>query len=223
MKIAVLKSVPWIVILIALTLSSCAHHRIESAHHGFSDIDQWVKVFEDPARDAWQKPDDIVKALDLKPGDSVADIGAGTGYFTRRFAVAVGPQGKALGLDVEPTMVGYMEGDARKRKLDHYEARLVRADNPGLPPESVDIVFFCDTYHHIENRVSYLINLSGALKPGGRIVIVDFHKRPLPIGPPPEHKLSEETVRDEFQRAGYRLIRAHDFLPYQYFLEFTPR
>ena len=91
-----------------------------------------------------------------------------------------------------------------------------------LAPGSVDVIFMCDTYHHIGRRVTYLKNVSGALKAGGRIVIVDFIGGPLPIGPPPEHKLAEGTVRTEFGGAGYRLIQEHKILPYQYFLEFAP-
>jgi ubiquinone/menaquinone biosynthesis C-methylase UbiE len=86
--------------------------------------------------------------------------------------------------------------------------------------ESVDVVFLCNTYHHIENRVDYFRNVSKALKPGGRVVIVDFYKKTLPVGPSPHHKLSQKNVKKEFKQAGYHLIRSHDFLPYQYFLEF---
>ncbi len=190
--------------------------------HSFEDIDRWVTIFEDPKREEWQKPDEVVKMLNLRPGDVIADIGAGTGYFTRRFAVAVGPEGKALGLDIEPSMVKYMKEDAQKLGLKNYEARIVKADDPELAPESVDIIFICDTYHHIEERVMYLANLKKALKPNGRIVIVEFYKRETPVGPPLEMKLSEETVREEFRQAGYHLTRSPVFLPYQYFLEFKP-
>ncbi|MBI5056595.1 MAG: class I SAM-dependent methyltransferase [Nitrospirae bacterium] len=187
----------------------------------FDDIQYWVKVFEDPEREKWQKPDEVVKALNLKQGDVVADLGAGTGYFTRRLAVAVGPAGKALGLEVEPSMVNYMEQDAKKLGLKNYMARLIKTDDPELGPDSVDVVFICDTYHHIENRSAYLQKLSKSLKAGGRIVVVDFHKKPIPVGPQdPEHKLSEETVHKEFHDAGYRVIRSQCILPYQYFIEF---
>lgn len=212
--------VAWIILLAALGLVSCARHH-ETPDHGFGDIDRWVAVFEDPERDAWQKPDDVVRVLNLKAGDVVADIGAGTGYFTRRFAAAVGPGGKVVGLDIEPAMVRYIKGDAAKRGLANVEARLVRHGDPGLAPGSIDVIFMCDTYHHIGRRVTYLKNVAGALKAEGRVVIVDFIGGPLPIGPPPEHKLAEGTVRKEFGEAGYRLIREHKILPYQYFLEFV--
>ena len=220
-KIAI--SLVWIVALLPYLENVALGQRMaHTTQHGFEDINRWVAVFEDPKRGEWQKPDDVVTMLNIRPGDAIADIGAGTGYFTRRFAVAVGPEGKALGLDIEPSMVKYMKEDAQKRGLKNYEARLVKADEPGLAPQSVDIIFICDTYHHIEDRVVYLNNLKKSLKPNGRVVVVDFYKKELPVGPPPAMKLSEETVKDEFLKAGYRLTRHLSFLPYQYFLEFEP-
>jgi ubiquinone/menaquinone biosynthesis C-methylase UbiE len=186
----------------------------------FDDVDKWVKRFEDPNRQEWQKPDEVVKALNLKPGSVVADIGAGTGYFTRVFARAVGPKGRALGLDIEHSLVNYMKEDARKLNLKNYEAKVIKTDDPELGPNSVDVVFLCNTYHHIDNRVQYFGSISKSLKPGGRIVIVDFYKKKMKEGPPPRHKLPKEAVIKELKDAGYRLIRSHDFLPYQYFLEF---
>lgn len=188
----------------------------------FNEIQKWIDIFEDPARAEWQKPEDVVKKLELKPGDTVADIGAGTGYFTRLLAIAVGHKGKAIGLDIEPAMVEYMKGDAKKRGLTNYEARVVKPDDAGLSPQSVNVIFICNTYHHIENRVNYLKRLSKALKPNGRVVIVDFYKKPLPVGPQSvAHKISEEDVKKEFKKAGYRLTKSLDFLPYQYYLEFS--
>jgi len=197
-------------------------HKASLSQQRFNEIQKWIDIFEAPERAEWQKPEDVVKKLELKPGGTVADIGAGTGYFTRLFAVAVGPEGKAIGLDIEPSMVDYMKEDAKKRRLTNYEARVVKPDDAGLPSKSVDVIFICNTYHHIENRVSYLKKLSKALKPNGRIVIVDFYKKPLPVGPQSvAHKISEEEVKKEFKQAGYRLTKSLDFLPYQYYLEFA--
>ncbi len=112
-------------------------HPVEGSHHGFSesDVSVWGKMLDGPERDQWQKPDEVIKHLNLKAGDVIADIGAGTGYFTRRFAVAVGPQGRALDLDIEPSMVEHMKQDARKLNLTNYETRLVKPDDPGLEPQ----------------------------------------------------------------------------------------
>lgn len=193
-----------------------------AAHdHRFNDIDQAVKMFEGAERDTWQKPDEVVTQLQLRSGDVVADIGAGTGYFTRRFAVVVGPGGKAVGLDIESTMVTHINEEAQKHGLTNLSARQVPPNDPQLASQSVDVVFICDTYHHMQDRVAYARLLAQALKPGGRVVIVDFHKRPLPLGPPIEWKLAPEAVTEEFRQAGFQLARSVDFLPYQYFLEFT--
>jgi len=198
------------------------HHQKSLSQQRFNEIQKWIDIFEDPARAEWQKPDEVVKKLELKPGDIIADIGAGTGYFTRLFAQAVGHEGKAIGLDIEPSMVEYMKEDAKKRGLTNYEAGVVKPDDAGLPSKSVDIIFICNTYHHIEDRVNYLKRLSKALKPNSRIVIVDFYKKPMPVGPQSiAHKISEEDVKKEFKKAGYRLTKSLDFLPYQYYLEFS--
>jgi ubiquinone/menaquinone biosynthesis C-methylase UbiE len=188
----------------------------------FNNDGAWIKAFEDPERDEWQKPDEVVKSLNLKPGDIIADIGAGTGYFTKRFAKAVSPGGQALGLDIVPSRVQHMKEEAQRLGLNNYKALLIKPDNPKLEPGSVDVVFLCNTYHHLENRVDYFQRLSKSLKENGRVVIVDFYKKPLPVGPSSaDHKLSKEVVLEEFQVAGYHLKHDKDFLPYQYYLEFV--
>jgi len=186
----------------------------------FDDIAVWVKVFEDPGRDTWQQPEEVVRTMNLAHGDVVADIGAGTGYFTRLFAAAVGPEGMAIGLDIEQSMVEYMHEDAKKLDLKNYTARVVKTDDPELTPGSVDVVFLCNTYHHIQDRLNYFRKVAGSLKPGGRLVIVDFYKKELPYGPPPEHKLAKNIVIGELLQAGYSLKQELHFLPYQYYLEF---
>ncbi|MEE9523757.1 MAG: methyltransferase domain-containing protein, partial [Thermodesulfovibrionales bacterium] len=120
----------------------------------------------------------------------------------------------------EPAMVDYMRKDAEKLKLENYMARLIKPDDTGLGNNSADVIFICNTLHHIDNRVNYLKRLSNKLRHKGRIVIVDFYKRDLPVGPPPGMKLRKNEVITEFRDAGYRLIRSHEFLPHQYFLEF---
>jgi ubiquinone/menaquinone biosynthesis C-methylase UbiE len=194
-----------------------------SPHHDFSNVEHWAKIFESPERNKWQKPDEVVRELDLKPGQTVVDIGAGTGYFTRRFAAAVGPTGRALGLDVEPAMVAYMQKDAKKLGLKNYQARVVKPDDAELAPNSVDLIFLCDTFHHLENRSDYFHRLIPALKPDGRVAIVDFHKRPTPVGPPAAMKVSLSEVQAEMKKAGYKMTRVYGFLRYQYFVEFEPR
>jgi arsenite methyltransferase len=217
------------IVVLAMTLALAgtgvarAQQHVETARHDFRDAAHWATIFESPERIKWQQPDSVIEALKLKPGQTVVDIGAGTGFFTRRFAKAVGPKGRAIGLDIEPSMVAYMNADAKKLGLKNYQARLVKPDDPALAPHSVDVVFFCDTLHHIDNRAAYLSKLLPALKPGGRVIDIDFKKEALPIGPPPDEKLSVPLVNAEFHDAGFRLIAKHDFLPYQYFVEFAPK
>jgi arsenite methyltransferase len=195
--------------------------RAPATQKKFDNIDEWIEAFKEPLRDEWQKPEEVVKSINLKPGDVVADIGAGNGYFTKYFVKAVGPGGKALGLEIIPTAVQYMQYAADKLESNIYEAHLVKPDNPELEPGSVDVVFLCNTSHHIENRVDYFKRLSKSLKKNGRVVIVDWYNKTLPKGfPSVGHGLSKEAVIEEFREAGYNLTQDKDFLTYQYYLEF---
>lgn len=200
-----------------------AHTRhAHGEHHGgmphrFENAEEWAKRFEEPERDAWQKPDEVVKALSLPADAKVADIGAGTGYFAVRLARAV-PQGRVYGVDIEPDMVRYMGERAKRENLGNLEAVLGEPGDAKLP-EPVDVALVVDTYHHIGDRVVYLKRLGEKLRPGGRVVIIDFRVE-SPKGPPREHKLSPEQVRGELEAAGYRQTLTHDFLPDQYFLVF---
>ncbi|MDH3403541.1 MAG: methyltransferase domain-containing protein [Acidobacteriota bacterium] len=190
--------------------------------HSFDDAEAWAARFEGAERDVWQLPDEVVAALELTPGMTVADVGSGTGYFARRFARAVGSEGTVFAADVEPEMGAYV----RKRADEEGQANLIPVlasyDDPRLPDGAVDLVFVCNTWHHIRDRVDYARRLAGDLAPGGRVAIVDFVKEPLPVGPDVEHKLTAEEVIGEFVAAGYRLAGSDDLLPYQYLLIFEP-
>ncbi len=152
-------------------------------------------------------------ALALRPEEAVADIGAGPGYFARRFAHYAGT---VYAVDIDRKLLK-MAADGAPPNM---KTVLASPDNPNLPTAGLDTIFFCDVLHHIESRAAYYAKLDKALKPGGRIVIVDFYKRPLPVGPPPAMKLSEDQVKSEFQAAGFRLAKSFNFLPHQYFLVF---
>jgi ubiquinone/menaquinone biosynthesis C-methylase UbiE/rhodanese-related sulfurtransferase len=164
--------------------------------------------------------DTIVAALDLRAGMTVVDLGAGTGAFTRRFARVVGPTGRAIALDIDPDAVDTMTRDAASQPLPAYEVRLVAADDPGLAPATADVIFLRNTYHHLTDRVTYARKLIAALKPGGRLVIVDFPPDEDMRRMMPEHP-DRATVERELAAAGFRLLRAHDFLRGQFFLEFA--
>ena len=122
--------------------------------------------FQNYGRDDWQKPDEVLKSMNLEPGDVIADIGAGDGYFTRRFALAVSPGGQALGLEVSSRNVESMKRDADKLGLDNYKAMLVEPDDPGFKPRSIDVVFLCNAYHHLSNRVDYFKKVAARIEEG---------------------------------------------------------
>lgn len=176
-------------------------------------------MFDDPKRDAWQKPQEVIEALKLKRDARVADIGAGTGYFTMRLARAV-PAGKVFAVDLEPDMVKHLAARARHEQLSNVLAVQAAMDDARLP-EKVDLVLMVDTYHHIEDRHRYFAKLKDSLKPGGRVAIIDF-TLDSDIGPAPRARVSPERVKGELTAAGYKLADEHSFLENQYFLVFIP-
>jgi ubiquinone/menaquinone biosynthesis C-methylase UbiE len=187
--------------------------------HDFKDTAKWVAMFEDPARAAYQKPAEVVAVLRIAEGARIADIGAGSGYFSVPFVRAVGDKGAVYAIDIEPGMVEHLKTRAKTEHAASLKAVLAKPDDPSIP-EPVDLVFICDTWHHLEKHGAYLAKVSKSLRPNARIVIVDYQKRDLPVGPPVEMKVSEDDVVKTFADAGFRLARKHEFLPYQYFLEF---
>jgi len=219
------KSVARAILLVTLILARAASAASDDAttHHPFDDIEHWKAVFDDPARDEWQKPAELVKALAIRPGMAVADLGAGTGYFSRRLSAAVGPDGTVFAVEPEPKLLAYLRERAEREKTANVVPVLASLDDPRLPPRAVDLVLVVDTFHHIDGRIAYFRALQRALRPGGRVAVVDWHKRPLPVGPEPAHKLAREQVVDEMRAAGYALVAEPDVLPYQYVLVFAPR
>jgi SAM-dependent methyltransferase len=207
---------------LALVLSAplFAQHGEQHMHRRFDDAEKWSKVFDDPARDAWQKPAEVIAALKLAPEAIVADIGSGTGYFAVRLARAV-PKGKVYGADVEPDMVRFLNARAAREGLGNLTSHGAGDEGPNLPGQ-VDLALVVDTYHHIPRRTRYFEKLKSALRPGGRIAIIDF-KLDSPTGPPVKHRIPPDQVKAEMERAGYRLEDQPDFLPHQYFLVFALR
>ncbi|MBI4206170.1 MAG: class I SAM-dependent methyltransferase [Betaproteobacteria bacterium] len=185
--------------------------------HSFGDAEKWAQVFDDPKRDAWQKPHEVIQALALKPDAIIADIGSGTGYFAARFAHMV-PKGRVYGVDTEPDMVKYLAERAKREGLDNISAVAGAPDDPRLP-EKADLILLVDVFHHIDDRERYFRKLRESLKPGGRIAIIDF-RMDSPDGPPKSARIAPDRVKAELKGAGYTLAREHTFLPNQYFLIF---
>ena len=193
-------------------------------HRQPADIKQYLEQLDSEDRDQYQKPREVIDALNLKPGLAVADLGSGSGYFTRRFIEAVTETGKVYAVDVEPEMLKYAEESVVHMHRSYTaEFILARPDNPKLPYESIDLLFLCNTYHHLDERTKYFSNTKSSLKPGGRLAIIDFYhdERSGELGFPKQHLVPRETVIKELTDAGYKLLREHTFLPKQYFLEFT--
>ncbi len=194
-----------------------------TVHHRFEDASAWAKVFDDPGRDAWQKPQAVIERLGVVAGARVADLGAGTGYFTVPLARRVTGTGKVYAIDIEPSLVAWIGARATKESLPQIEPVLALPGDPKLPDAAVDLVLIVDTWHHIDGRLEYLDRLRKALAPGGRVAIVDFKPGDIPVGPPPEHRLSRQAIEAEFAEAGWRRILADEStLPYQFILVFSP-
>jgi predicted methyltransferase len=205
--------------LAGLLPGSAASQSPNTHQHSFGDAEKWSQVFDDPERDAWQKPHEVIKALALKPDAVIADIGAGTGYFSARIANMT-PQGRVYGVDTEPEMVKFLAERAKREGLKNVTAVAGAPDNPRLP-EKADLIILVDVYHHVGDRERYFRNLQKALKPGGRIAVIDFHMD-SPVGPPRSARIAPDAVKAELKRAGYVLAQEHAFLPNQYFLVFKP-
>jgi SAM-dependent methyltransferase len=198
---------------------AAAQHGHQPMHQRFEDAERWARVFEDPARDAWQKPEEVIRALALAPAARVADIGAATGYFAVRLARAL-PQGRVYGVDIEPDMTRYLGERAERERLANLSAHLGAPDDPKLP-ENVHLVLVVNVYHHIGERPKYFSRLKSRLQAGGRVAVIDF-RLDSPVGPPRRHRIAAEAVLEEMRAAGYRLAERHEFLPHQYFLVFAP-
>src|SRR5688572_6871887 len=149
-------------------------HGPDGFHKDFSDAAAFSAHFDDPARDAWQRPEEVLELLRIPPGSVVADLGAGTGYFVAGLARRVGPGGQVLALDVEPKMVEFLQRRIEREQLGNVRPVLVAPDDPGLAPGSVARVLVVNTWHHIDARPSYAEKLRAALAPEGELWIVDF-------------------------------------------------
>lgn len=193
----------------------------EEMHKLHQNSKAYIALLEDPQRDAYQKPHEVIMALDIKEGETIADIGAGSGYFSFRLAHQVGDKGRVYAVDINPDMIIYMNRRIRDMQIKNIVTILAAPDDPLLMDASVDRFFICDTWHHIENQAHYLALMKKMLKPGGQVIMIEFHKKELPVGPPVEMKIAREDLVRQMETNGFNLANEYTFLPYQYFLVFT--
>jgi ubiquinone/menaquinone biosynthesis C-methylase UbiE len=191
-------------------------------HGNPEDFEQYLAKLDDPERVAWQKPDEVVAALGLRPGDVACDVGVGPGYFALRMARAVGPAGRVHGVDVDPRMIDLLARRASEAGLANVRPVLARDGEIGLPPEACAAILAVNSFHHFPDRSGALARLATRLVPGGRLAIVDFHGGELPMGPPAEHRVSREVFLEDAKAAGLAVVREETFLPYQYFFLVAP-
>jgi ubiquinone/menaquinone biosynthesis C-methylase UbiE len=183
-----------------------------------ADFDKLTARFEDPSRAKWQKPEKVIASLGPLDGKTVADIGAGTGYFA--FPIAKKAT-KVIAIDIDQRFLDYINHKKQTQKIGaNIETRLTTPDSSGLKMGEADMVLIVDTFHHIENRVEYLKKLKTCLRKDGVLVIVDFKKMKTPPGPPVEIRVAEEQAESELKSAGFTIVSANrDMLPYQYVIK----
>lgn len=210
-----MKRMPLVLVLCAASCALSSQAQTPHQHHPPQSAGEYARILDDPERDSWQKPHEVITALKLTGQETVADIGSGTGYFANRLARHAR---RVFAVDIDSKLLEI----SLKTAPSNVTPVLASPDDPRLPEGSSDVIFFCDVVHHIENRGAYFEKVKKALKPGGRVVVIDFHKREMKIGPPPEMKIDRSEMVKEFERAGFRLIEEQGFLPYQYFVVFSP-
>jgi arsenite methyltransferase len=151
----------------------------------------------------------------------IADIGAGSGYFTFRLAHHVGDTGRVYAVDISPEMILHLNRRIHDLQVKNVISILSAPDDPLLSDTSINLFFICDTWHHIGDHAHYLALLKRMLKPGGRVIMIDFRKAQTPVGPPMEMRISRDDLLKEMEENGFKLAAEHTFLPYQYYLVFS--
>ena len=190
-----------------------------SALRPFEETEKYIAFLERPDRALWQKPDEVVKALKLRGTETVEDVGAGSGYFTFRFARVL-PKGKVIATDIDPEMVRHIHHKVLAEGVPNVTAVLARPDDPGIVT-GADLVFIADVLHHVENREAWLSRAFAEMKPGARLVVVEFKEGKLPEGPPESVKIPKARLVAMVEGAGFRLAGDDPgLLPYQTFLSF---
>jgi SAM-dependent methyltransferase len=185
----------------------------------FAETEKWIEYLDKPERASWQKPEEVVKALALEGRETVADVGAGSGYFTFRISRAL-PKGKVYATDVDPEMVRHIHRKVLTQHVSNVEVALAHSNDPGIPP-GTDVAFVCDVIHHVADRHAWLKKGFDELRPGGKFVVIEFKEGKLPQGPPESMKIPKTKLIGMVEAAGFKLASDDPtLLPYQTFLTF---
>jgi predicted methyltransferase len=177
----------------------------------------WLERAE---RETEEQPQLVIDALEIKPGQTIADLGAGSGYYSFRIAPLVGPTGKVLAIDIEPVMLEVIAQRARRERLNNVVTVRSSAQDPNLAPRSVDLLFMVDVYHELEYPYEMMTKVRAALKPGGRVALIEYRSEDPNVPIKPLHKMSERQVRREMQAAGFRHVKTVRTLPLQHLIVF---
>jgi arsenite methyltransferase len=207
--------------MLAMLLVAAGAASQQRPRHGKLFPPENLALLEGPDRDVWQRPDQVMDALNIAEGSVVADLGAGSGWFTIRLADRVRPTGKVYAEDLQPQMIEVIKRRVQRENLQKFvEVKLGKPHDPELPVNALDAVLICDAYHEMDQRVALLRNVARALKSEGRLGIVEFTMEGGGPGPPMEERVDAERVITEASAAGLKLIARPNILRYQYMLVF---
>jgi ubiquinone/menaquinone biosynthesis C-methylase UbiE len=204
---------------VLISAASCEPKMIEvEGHRVFNPAYLWF--LESKHRDKWQKPDQVIEALEVSEGNVIADIGAGGGYFTEKFSKAVGKSGHVFAVDVQDIMISRLKERVRANKLDNVTVIRGKFETPMLPAKAIDIAFLSSVYKEIDGRIEYMKEMRKSLKKSGKVAILEFYKHLELVGPEFTDRMYEKQVLEEMETAGFYLTQSFGFLPKEYFLVF---
>lgn len=217
-----MERIRWVGMAALVLLLGCAPSLIErDGHRVFNPL--YLFYLDGRSRDAWQQPERVIDALALAPDAVVADVGAGSGYFTERFARRLGAGGFVYATDVQEEMLDRLRARVAHKRLANVSVVIARFDDPSLPEACCDLVFLSSVYKEIDERIVYMEKVRRVLRPSGRVAILEYRPDWEGPGPPRADRLSPESVTLEMAAAGFELRGQHDFLTRQYFLVFARR